>query len=494
MEATHTTITQESEVCPPPPKSMFSRIPGLDPTDDIGKLTHFIDFAQKVSKYEEEDSDFALVENKLQSKSKVLSRRGIFQNKAVAQKARQPTAPQQKSAQPQQRVPVKRIFREFSVPIKGEWPVVAELGKQNVDKLSYDPPAPIDISQYSSVFQYNKNLDNSYRKNPIKLNTDEDSFIVPGSEAPANFTNVSTTSADPVMRELIENNAGQVFITDVILAAIMTMTRSVYPWDVLITKKSDGKVIFDKSNDSALEKITANENAAENMPDEDEPEDSPKHPKKLMDEALRVNRAFFLASVRPPPSSLGSDHPTDAETPGHAPIAYKYRKWKLYDDTEVVVRTEIDAYIREESKISYAKVFAVNEYDSKITGGYRSQLESHRGQVLGTEYKNNSCKLSKWAIRGLLSGAEYVKLGFISRENFSRTRNHELFYVHSFRTPELAGHLNLNYQNCWGVFRSIVDTLKQSPEGKYLLIRDPNKLVVRIYSMTEQEKEEEKFN
>lgn len=492
MEATQITINQEPESLGPAKELGFPNIPGLEQTDDVNKLRHFIDFVQKASKRDEEDSDFALVENKLQSKTKVLSRRGIFQKKLAVQSARQP-APV-KNAQPQQqRQATKRIFREFSVPIKGEWPVVAELGKQNVDKLHFEPPAAVDISQYSTILQYNKTLDNSYRRNPIKLNTDEDVIANPGGVGPAHFTNTSTTSADPVMRGLIENNAGQVFITDIIMATIMTMTRSVYPWDVFITKTADGKIIFDKSNDSALEKITANENAAENMPDEEESEDSSKHPKRLMDEALRVNRAFFLTSVRHPSSSLGTEHPTDSETPNHAPIGYRYRKWQLSEGVEVVVRTEVDAYIKEESKTSYAKIFAVNEYDSKITGGYRAQLESHRGQILGNEFKNNSCKMSKWVIKGLLAGVDYVKLGFVSRENFSKTKSHELFYVHSFRTPELAVHLNLNYQNCWGVFRSIVEHLRQCSEGKYLLIRDPNKLVIRIYSMTEKEREEDKF-
>jgi len=185
----------------------------------------------------------------------------------------------------------------------------------------------------------------------------------------------------------------------------------------------------------------------------------------------------------------------DMDTPNHAHIAYKYRKWTLAEGVDVVVRTEVDAYIREENnKISFAQLYAVNEYDSKITGGYRAQLESHRGQVLGNEFKNNSCKMSKWVIKGLLAGVDYIKLGFVSRPNIAKVKDHELFYVHSFRTPELAVHLNLNYQNCWGVFRSVVDHLRQCPEGKYLLIRDPNKLAVRIYSMSEPEKEEEKFN
>ena len=42
---------------------------------------------------------------------------------------------------------------------------------------------------------------------------------------------------------------------------------------------------------------------------------------------------------------------------------------------------------------------------------WRKKLESQRGAVLATELKNNSCKISKWALCALLAGASFIKFG-----------------------------------------------------------------------------------
>ena len=54
-----------------------------------------------------------------------------------------------------------------------------------------------------------------------------------------------TTSDDPVIQELAAKDRGTIFITDNILAVLMCAPRSVYPWDIIITREGD-KVYFDK--------------------------------------------------------------------------------------------------------------------------------------------------------------------------------------------------------------------------------------------------------
>ena len=43
--------------------------------------------------------------------------------------------------------------------------------------------------------------------------------------------------------------------------------------------------------------------------------------------------------------------------------------------------------------------------------------------------------------------------------------------------------LNLNIGNAWGILKAIVDLCLQLEEGKYLLLKDPNKPVLRFYSV-----------
>ena len=60
----------------------------------------------------------------------------------------------------------------------------------------------------------------------------------------------------PHCRKLSEEGTGQVFMSDSVLAALMCAPRSVYSWDVLITK-ADGKLFFDTRTGFSIGTITA---------------------------------------------------------------------------------------------------------------------------------------------------------------------------------------------------------------------------------------------
>ena len=43
--------------------------------------------------------------------------------------------------------------------------------------------------------------------------------------------------------------------------------------------------------------------------------------------------------------------------------------------------------------------------------------------------------------------------------------------------------MGLNLNNGWGIVRTIVDMLRKLDEGKFVLVKDPNKPVLRLYSV-----------
>lgn len=55
--------------------------------------------------------------------------------------------------------------------------------------------------------------------------------------------------------------------------------------------------------------------------------------------------------------------------------------------------------------------------------------------------------------------------------------------------------MNLSLSNGWGIVRTIVDMCLKMPEGKYVLVKDPNKPLLRLYEVPlntfEEEDEEE---
>lgn len=43
--------------------------------------------------------------------------------------------------------------------------------------------------------------------------------------------------------------------------------------------------------------------------------------------------------------------------------------------------------------------------------------------------------------------------------------------------------MNLSLSNGWGIVRTIVDMCMQREEGKYVLVKDPNKAILRLYQV-----------
>jgi len=150
----------------------------------------------------------------------------------------------------------------------------------------------------------------------------------------------------------------------------------------------------------------------------------------------------------------------------------------------IVVRTEIDSFQEADGSKQLLKIRALNEYDPKITGQYKNLIETRKGQLISTEFKNNSCKISKWAIQSMLSNVDQVKLGFVTRTNFKSNKKHQVVGLHKFATKDLLTHLNLSYTNGWGIFRAMIDLCMNQPsDGKYFFVRDPNKMVLRLYTV-----------
>ena len=73
------------------------------------------------------------------------------------------------------------------------------------------------------------------------------------------------TSQDPHLQEMIGDDSVTLIATDTVLAALIAASRSVYSWDIVVTKVKDAngndKVIIDKRDRSNLDFFTVNETA-----------------------------------------------------------------------------------------------------------------------------------------------------------------------------------------------------------------------------------------
>lgn len=380
-----------------------------------------------------------------------------------------------------------------------------EIDFNRLTKLNLETSDGEDVDSYGFLYYY----DRSYDKAPVK-NTERKLLSL--DRAAYNVT----TSADPVIQELAERDEATIFATSDILSMLMCATRSVYSWDIVIVKHGD-KIFLDKRPDSSIDLVTVNENAADapleadssNTPSQQQTgvkADSINTPNNLAMEATMINHNFaFQTVLEAANSKVEFRHPNpfysaNEETDPLASKAYKYRRFDLSlerDDEplHLIVRTEIDAAIK--NNISgddqYLVIKALNEFDHKAQGSggaldWRTKLTSQRGAVVATEMKNNSCKLARWTTQAILAKADQMKLGFVSRANPKSAANHVVLGVVGYKPREFAGQMNLGFSNGWGIVRTIVDLVRglsagEETDKKYVLVKDPNKALIRLYDV-----------
>lgn len=80
---------------------------------------------------------------------------------------------------------------------------------------------------------------------------------------------------------------------------------------------------------------------------------------------------------------------------------------------------------------------------------------------------------------------------FVSRANPKNNNDHVILGVLTNKPRDFANQMALNLSNGWGIVRTIADMLLKMDDGKYVLVKDPNKSMLRLYSVPENTFEEE---
>jgi translation initiation factor 3 subunit D len=167
-----------------------------------------------------------------------------------------------------------------------------------------------------------------------------------------------------------------------------------------------------------------------------------------------------------------------------ASVVYRYRKFVL-GPFKLIVRCELHAWTLKRSEEQYMTAFAFNEWDSKYSSGvnWRQKIDTQRGAVLATELKNNSAKVAKWTAQSILAGAEHMKLGYVSRVASTNPDEHVILATQFSKPKDLAQQINLSIPNIWGIMKMICELLVSKEDGKYIIMKDPNKPIMRLYSV-----------
>ncbi|KAG8086439.1 hypothetical protein GUJ93_ZPchr0010g8163 [Zizania palustris] len=332
-----------------------------------------------------------------------------------------------------------------SVDIQPDWTMREQIPFANFTKLSFSvTDQPEDLLLCGAVEYYDRAFDRVNPKAARRLERFKS----------RNFFKVTTTD-DPVIRRLAEEDKATVFATDAILAALMCTPRSNLSWDIVVQRVGN-KLFFDKPHSLAVEATYINQNFSQQV---------------LLRDGEKV--------------TFDEPNPFASDGEEAASVGYRYRRWKLDDEISIVARCEVYAVNADPGGgRQFLTLNALNEFDPKITGvDWRQKLETQRGAVLATELKNNANKLARWTCQALLAGADMMKLGYVSRVHPRDHFNHGILTVMGYKPRDFAAQINLNTSNMWGIVKSIVDICMKFEEGKYVLIKDPAKPQVRIYEV-----------
>ncbi|KAL2920267.1 hypothetical protein HK105_200337 [Polyrhizophydium stewartii] len=389
--------------------------------------------------------------------------------------------------------------RDPSIKVGPTWTIVEELDFNRLNKLYLNYTDPEDIAIHGSV-QY---VDRAYER----INTKSEK---PLQIADKTFHNV-TASDDPVIQGLAKSAEGlTIFASDVVLAALMNATRSVNSFDIVITRR-DNLLFLDKRDGSVMDLVTVNENAADPPMDGPDRDTNINNPQALAHEAAHINRSYSQQVLRESERvEFGNPNPFAHGEPVQAlaSVAYRYRRWNLAE-VSLVVRTQIDAAVHQpgagaaaeqqpegivsssapEKDTIFATVKALNEFDSRAQGAggapdWRQKFDSQRGAVMATEIKNNANKLCRWATEAILAGVDQLRLGFVSRTNPRDRKRHAILGSVIFKPDDLASQINLDIGSGWGIVKAFTDLcFAKLANGKYVLLRDPNKPMLRLYQV-----------
>lgn len=367
-------------------------------------------------------------------------------------------------------------IRDASVTVKPDWSTIEEMDFPRLGKLSLPSIKDgEDILCCGELEYYDKTYDRVNVKNEKPLQSVNRIF------------HTVTTTDDPVIRKLSKTE-GNVYATDAILATIMCCTRSNYSWDIVIEKIGD-KLFFDKRDNTEFDLLTVNETSVEPPQDDGNSLNSPRN---LALEATFINHNFSQQVLKTgqnePRYKFDEPNPfiSEEEEGEVASVAYRYRKWDLGGGITLVARCEHDAVVQSPNgELQFLTIKALNEWDSKLANGveWRQKLDIQRGAVLANELRNNACKLAKWTVQALLAGSDQIKFGYVSRAHVRDSSKHVILGTQQYKPAEFATQINLNMDNAWGILRCIVDIVMKQKDGKYLIMKDPNKPMIRLYDI-----------
>ena len=435
----------------------------------------------------------------------------------------------QRPGQFQRRNNRNREQKEVSLKAESSWKQVEHFQLPNLAKKSMKQPEGQDVFTCGQAKMYNKGYDTISSRNKIALKPDLAKNM--------DFSLPNTTKDTVLNKCMAKVSAKKVLIvgSDNQVSTVMCMSRSSIPWHLTVHKMTKGEttyMIFDNDQEqeddnmtvekfNPIDGLSVSETAQLDLPTEDNVEDFNKF-KALVQECETINNTLSQQIHKPDPqnklkSFKGNDRyqyannskpknedgtDSGSSSPETPPVQVvqpkrliRFRKFPLDKEAQVelLVRTHVDAWeppakgqsLKRNGMPNFVNIHCLNEWNPRYASGvyWNKYLEKQTSTILATEIKNNNFKVAKWIMNDLMADVTNVKLAYVSRDNYNDPNAHSIVNMESYAPPTLAQTANLNIENAWAIFKTVVDTIlnDNNNNGMYHIIRSPNKSEATVY-------------
>lgn len=381
----------------------------------------------------------------------------------------------------------KPISVEPSVVIEEDWESVLEIRfmklKGQVSKLS--------IADYEDSLQTVRQCGVLYPLKDAQAIGNPTPEPIPGDKVEFERT---TISVDPVMQSISsdfrpDNDKVNVFGSELVLYALMTATSCTRAFDISI-KKADGNIIFDIQPDNKLYTLPINEHFVDGNGDARDPfADSA----TLSTDTSILNLIFnqFMKDKSQPPQRYEDLPLISKEKETVHGFSYVYRTFQLLSGAQVWMRARVEGLVEREGGDALASAFALIEHDAgdKVFGSeWRSLLDSRLATITSGEKKNNARMIDMVSLHALLSGIDYLYLGFLSKKAKEKhPQGTKILKVEKYTKKEFHTLFALNQRLAFSNLENIVDQLQGLADGHYMLVKEPQVESLRVYRVPNKE-------
>lgn len=274
-----------------------------------------------------------------------------------------------------------------------------------------------------------------------------------------------------------------VFLTSDVMAVLMCCHRSRLSFDVIVKKKNK-KIWFYLRDDSALFSPQVHEGNAHLYVKNSSIE---KNVQKLNIEAKLMSNSFMEQVLDKNKLPKKMDEKKEPNSNPNLSNVYVYKSWK-FPNYCILCRCKFDAIDCKGKRVKICSTTQQNPKQFKQLSWQR-YLDSKFGEIKTTDVNNNLFCYSRWGIESIISGCKSILLGWLARQLDLSPNSHCILKCQRVSVKEFANNTCfLKPSNCWEVLNYILTELlnKELEDGKYVILRDPNKACLRLYQVKEE--------